>query len=399
MGSRIGSTSRPWILFLAVFCLSACRAPVTSERVVSTSVPPSPTPSIENPILYRGDPGRSGVYNEPAIRTFSNVKWQKSFDEDVYFPIDADGRLYIGTASGKLLALDQGTGEERWSFAAEAGGPILAVAASGGPIYFGAGENGFYAVDAKTGKLAWSFETDSSVWSSSPLIMGKKIYFGSDRGMVYCLDLQTHQVLWTFKAAGGVLSQIAGDNEHIYVPTQNDLFALDATTGAETWKAFTSDKWNEPAVANGVVYAGKGSLQFAALDAGTGKEQWVFTAPLSQWSEWSAPVVIEEAIYVGYSNNTMYALNRESGKENWQFKTEDWATTAPILADGVLYFGVGAHANQADSADDRPFYALDAGTGEELWTFKADGLVYASATIGNGTIYFKTLNNVLYALH
>ena len=65
----------------------------------------------------------------------------------------------------------------------------------------------------------------------------------------------------------------------------------------------------------------------------------------------------------------------------------------------MLYFGVGAHANQAEAADDRLFYALDASTGEELWSFKADGLVYASATLGKGMIYFKTLNNILYALH
>jgi outer membrane protein assembly factor BamB len=387
-----------FLLLLVVFCITACSAsPVISERVVATVPPPSPTAAIEAPVLYRADAGRQGVYDEPAIRKFNGVKWQKSFDEDSYFPIYAEGTLYIGTSSGKLLALDPDSGEERWSFAA-VGGPILAVAVSDGLAYFGAGEKGFYAVEAPTGKLAWSFETDGSVWSSSPLIMDGRVYFGSDRGIVYCLDLQTHEVVWTFKAAGGVLSQIAGDAERVYVPTQNDLYALEAATGSEVWKAFTSDKWNEPAVADGVVYAGHGNRSFVALDAATGKEQWVFTAPFNQWSEWSAPVVTEAAIYVGYSNKTMYALEPETGKERWQFKTEDWATTAPILTDGVLYFGVGAHANQADEKEDRPFYALDANSGEELWNFKADGLIFASATVGNGAIYFKTLNNQLYAL-
>ena len=386
-----------FLLLTFVLYLSACSAsPVISERVVAT-VPPSPTAAIEVPVLYRADAGRTGIYDEPAIRTFNGVKWQKSFDEDSYFPIYAGGTLYIGTSSGKLLALDPDSGEERWSFAAE-GGPLLAVAVSDGLVYFGAGENGFYAIEAGTGKLAWSFEADSSVWSSSPLIMNGWIYFGSDRGTVYCLDQKTHEVVWKFKAAGGVLSQIAGDDERVYVPTQNDLYALDATNGTEVWKAFTSDKWNEPAVGEGVVYAGHGNQSFVALNAETGKEQWVFAAPSNQWSEWSAPVVTEAAIYVGYSDKTMYALDTATGKERWQFKTEDWATTAPILTDGVLYFGVGAHANQADEKEDRPFYALDANSGEELWSFNADGLIYASATIGNGAIYFKTLNNQLYAL-
>jgi eukaryotic-like serine/threonine-protein kinase len=387
-----------FILLMFTFCITACSAsPVISERVVSTAIPPSPTAAIESPVLYRGDAGRQGVYAEPAIRTFDSVKWQKSFDEDSYFPVYAEGMLYLGTSSGKLLALDPDSGEERWSFAAE-GGPLLAVAVTDGLVYFGAGEKGFYAVDARTGKSAWSFETDSSVWSSSPLIMHGLIYFGSDQGTVYCLDLQTHEVVWTFKGASGVLSQIAGDTERVYVPTQNELYALDAATGSEVWKAFTSDKWNEPAVADGVVYAGRGDRSFVALNAETGKEGWVFTAPSNQWSEWSAPVVTDAAVYVGYSDKTMYALDTETGKERWQFQTEDWATTAPILTDGVLYFGVGAHANQADNEEDRPFYALDANTGEELWNFKADGLIFAGATVGNGAVYFKTLNNHLYAL-
>ena len=110
-------------------------------------------------------------------------------------------------------------------------------------------------------------------------------------------------------------------------------------------------------------------------------------------------MVTEDSVYVGYSNNTMYSLNRETGAVQWQFKTEDWATTAPVLTDGVLYFGVGAHANLVEATEDRLFYALDARTGKELWTFKADGPVYASATLGDDMIYFKTLTNVLYALH
>jgi len=391
--------SPSWILLAVVFCLDACSAsPVISQRVVSTALPASPMVSIADGILYRGDAGRRGISYEPAVRSLSGVKWQKSFDEDAYFPVFAGDTLYIGTASGKLLALDPDSGEARWVFAAETG-PILAVALSDGLIYFGGGDKSFYAVEAQTGTLAWSFETDSSVWSSSPLIMDGRVYFGSEHGTVYCLDLPTHQVVWTFKAASGVLSQMAGDSQHLYVPTQNDLYALDAASGSEAWSASTPDKWNEPAVANGVVYAGNGNLQFMALDAETGKEHWVFTAPFSQWSEWSAPVVTGDAVYVGYSNNIMYSLKVETGEEQWHFQTEDWATTAPVLTDGVLYFGVGAHANQADAADDRSFYALDVKTGDKLWSFNANGLVYAPATIGKGMIYFKTLNNVLYAVH
>lgn len=387
-----------WI-WLALVFLGAC-TPTVATRVPSNVSQPTQTSvaAIEETILYRGDAGRSGVYDEPAIRSLTWVKWQRSFKEDAYFPIYADDMLYIGTASGKLLALNPDSGETKWSFQAE-NGPILAVALAEETLYFGAGERGFYAVDAQKGTLDWSFEADSSVWSSSPLIMNDTAYFGSDTGTVYALDLQTHTPLWTFDAASGVLWHLAGDEERIYVPTQNFLYALEANTGKELWHASTSDKWNAPAVATDIVYAGNGSHQFMALDAITGQERWVFMDPAGRWSEWSAPVITEETVYVGSSNNRMYALDTQTGKEQWHFSTQDWATTDPILTDGVLYFGVGAHANLAEPSADRLFYALDATTGNPLWTFKASGLVYSGATIGKDAIYFKTLNNILYALH
>ena len=142
-----------WLLLVIAFCLGACSAsPVISQRVVSTRLPASPAVGITDGILYRGDAGRRGISYEPAVRSLSGVKWQKSFDEDAYFPVFAGNALYIGTASGKLLALDPDSGEERWSFEAESG-PILAVALSDGLIYFGAGEKSFYAVEAQTGLL------------------------------------------------------------------------------------------------------------------------------------------------------------------------------------------------------------------------------------------------------
>jgi outer membrane protein assembly factor BamB len=95
----------------------------------------------------------------------------------------------------------------------------------------------------------------------------------------------------------------------------------------------------------------------------------------------------------------MYALQADTGEIQWQFETEDWATTDPVLAEGILYFGVGAHANLVESTTDRLFYALEAATGEPAWTFRGSGPVYSAAALGNGAIYFKTLDNVLYALH
>src|SRR5690349_3928012 len=127
------------ITWVSILVLSACRQEeATQAAAIPTAATESAAVQMSDAILYRGDPGRSGVYDEPAPGAFAGVKWQRSFDEDAYFPMYANETLYIGTASGKLLALDPESGDERWSYSTRKG-PILAVAVAGDQVYFGAG--------------------------------------------------------------------------------------------------------------------------------------------------------------------------------------------------------------------------------------------------------------------
>jgi outer membrane protein assembly factor BamB len=108
---------------LAVFLsLGACTPQGTAGAPsISSQLAEAPTVNQNVPLLYRGNAGRLGVYEAVAIRDLHGIQWRRSFGEDAYFPVLAGDALYIGTASGKLLALDPGSGEQRWSFAAEDG--------------------------------------------------------------------------------------------------------------------------------------------------------------------------------------------------------------------------------------------------------------------------------------
>ena len=66
------------------------------------------------------------------------------------------------------------------------------------------------------------------------------------------------QLLWNYTTSGSVESPPAVANGVVYVgSTDNNTYALNATTGTELWNYTTGGAvWSSPAVANGVVYVG-----------------------------------------------------------------------------------------------------------------------------------------------
>ncbi|HVF89250.1 MAG TPA: PQQ-binding-like beta-propeller repeat protein, partial [Blastocatellia bacterium] len=103
-------------------------------------------------------------------------------------------------------------------------------------------------------------------------------------------------------------------------------------------------------------------------------------------------------VYVGNRDRYVHALDGRTGELVWKFQAEDWAFASPIVAGGVVYFGVGS-LDQSEGA--RHFYAVDALTGEELWKFQASGRIMAAACTGDGAVYFASMigaNGTLYAV-
>jgi glucose dehydrogenase len=67
-----------------------------------------------------------------------------------------NGTVYFRQRDGNLYALDAGSGELRWKFAA---GDVVhaSPAYADGVVYFGSWDSYFYAVDATNGKEKWRF--------------------------------------------------------------------------------------------------------------------------------------------------------------------------------------------------------------------------------------------------
>ncbi len=159
--------------------------------------------------------------------------------------------------------------------------------------------------------------------------------------------------------------------------------ALDATTGAIRWKAYTGGAIRlPPTLWNGRAYVGSGDGWVYCLNALNGERIWRFRAAplerkipvygslLSTWPAASGVLVDKGTVYVAagivnYDGTHIYALDAETGRMKWQNNTSGHLAPAGqsgvsvqghmLINDGRLYLAGGNAVSPAvyDLADGR----------------------------------------------
>jgi quinohemoprotein ethanol dehydrogenase len=132
-----------------------------------------------------------------------------------------------------------------------------------------------------------------------------------------------------------------------------------------------------PLVKDGVMYVTTGNDDVFALDAKTGALIWEHKSGLDQtistvccgWDN-RGVALGEGKVFLGRLDGTFEALDAATGKRLWQSTIGRWQdgytiTTAPTYYNGVVYTGVSG----GDRSARGKLTALDAKSGEELWHF------------------------------
>ncbi len=165
--------------------------------------------------------------------------------------------------------------------------------------------------------------------------------------------------------------------------TNGSMYALNASTGAQLWSYTTGGPvLSSPAVANGVVYFGSDDYGVYALNAATGALLWSFNAGSDVWS---SPTVANGVVYIsssgalgypdfGATNAYIYALNAGTGALLWSLPGPG-GFASPAVVNGVVY---------VDCSDG--LCALNASTGAKLWSAAA-GPLYSPPAVANGVVY------------
>ena len=217
----------------------------------------------------------------------------------------------------------------------------------------------------------WRYERGISVWSSpvAAVVADRpSVFVGCYDNNVYAMDATTGRKLWRYTTGGGVFATPAlariGDRAYLYVAsTDRVIHALDAQTGEDRWRFETFE--------------------------------WSYTVGPSKMSS----VIVTDvggrpAVYIGVWNNRrsglrnvqrgeLLAIDAENGKKLWSvtLSTTFVTTPAAALVDGrALVFAATYDGN---------LHCLDATSGKKLWTAITNERICSSATVA--TVGDRTL--------
>ncbi|MFC9161657.1 PQQ-binding-like beta-propeller repeat protein [Streptomyces fungicidicus] len=142
----------------------------------------------------------------------------------------------------KLIAVDTGTRETKWTHRAASDAETDAVVADG-RVYFGTQDGALYAVDEKSGDEVWRRTFEGELWdgrlgggAGEPEVVDGTVYFEND-GYVSAFDAETGRTLWQRKQkADEVTALTVVDGTVLTHDSDGNLTAMDARSGKSLWR-------------------------------------------------------------------------------------------------------------------------------------------------------------------
>ena len=143
--------------------------------------------------------------------------------------------LLFADFAGKVQAVDARDGKPRWSYDARL--PVAGdlVVDDAGRVFVGSRTYDLIALDAATGKELWKHYYWFSWIESPPVVRGQTVYTGSSDGVgVYAIDVATGARRWKARVPGWAWARTAVD----------DRLVVAGTVGYGAWPACAAARWS-----------------------------------------------------------------------------------------------------------------------------------------------------------
>jgi eukaryotic-like serine/threonine-protein kinase len=377
----MGKASKVIAFLLSIICLISIAFTQASIATGQTSTNAS---TIDWPMFHH-DPARTGATNSSAPMVTPAVLWSfQALSGITSSPAIVDGQLFVTDYTGDFYCLNASTGSQIWVGRATASPTV-----SEGIVY--AGHNLITAFNASNGEKIWSGQTTFGVGGTSPALARGVLYTSLGGDGVYAFNASTGVKIWNYTTGDSYSSPaVAGDCVYL---AGGIVRAFNASAGTKLWE-HSSDGYVEAslAVSDDLVYVSSDE-QFCALNASTGDKAWSVSIRSR-----SSPTVADGRVFVGSLDFNVYAFNASTGVKLWNYTTGYVVDSSPAVAVGGVFVGSG----------DGNLYAFDASKGNKLWNFTLQPLLdekgfsrylFASPAIVDGIIYTGSSNGKVYALH
>ena len=128
--------------------------------------------------MFLRDPIHSAAASDVSVTPQGRLKWR--FDTDLPLfssPAVVDGRLYLGSGDGRIVALDADNGELIWEH--EVLGPVdSSPAVAGDSVFIGLRNGRVLSLNKDSGELQWDFQT-GGIFATAPVVLEGIAYIGS----------------------------------------------------------------------------------------------------------------------------------------------------------------------------------------------------------------------------
>ncbi len=270
----------------------------------------------------------------------------------------ADGKVYITSGLGKIVAVDAETGEEIWG--TEILSPVHSAPVAGLERVFAiSDDNVIYAFDTTSGEIVWShqaiIESARMLTVPSPALVDDVLVAPFSSGELIALRQQNGNVLWQDSLSSTArLTPLASLNDIAAGPAISDgyviataqsgvMTAFDLRTGQRVWSQ-PAGALGYPLIAGDFVFTVTTGGQVACLSKLDGSVIWLKDLELYKKVKkrkgrivWNGPILAGERLVVVSSHGRMLTLNPFDGEIIKESKISNSVFIPPIIANETVY--------------------------------------------------------------
>ncbi len=256
----------------------------------------------------------------------------------------ADGLVIVASRKGQVFALDQQTGEQKWT-AQLSGSVISSALIQTGRVILVANDGTVFALDEATGQQAWTYKMANAAFSlrgqASPVSLDPRtVAVASSNGYLYAIDSLTGAPRMQRRVAvsdgrSDIQRLVDIDAEPVvsgqYIVTnsfQGQVTVLDLAAQRVAWSVDASSI-NRPEVAGNKVFVAQDDGKLKAFDLATGQELWQNEQLLNR--NLSNPVLLGQQLVVGDLDGVLHLIDPNTGTIIGRSKTNGEVRTLRVI--------------------------------------------------------------------
>ncbi len=302
----------PFALTILTFALAGC----STNKIKVEEVKPNPLPKL--------------VQAKTLVPVFSQSVSSTSKADPLRLRLDADnGVIFAVDPNGEVTAYQ---GKQRlWQKKVSKLGLSSGIEAAEGVVVVGNKKGQLFALDQATGEQKWTAQLSGAILSSSLIQSGRVITISND-DTVYAHDLATGQQVWTYNLPNvqfslrGVATPVALDSRTVLIASSNAyIYALDIISGVPRMQRRVAvsdgrsdiqrlnDLDGDPVVAGQFLVTTSYQGQVTVMDLASQQVVWSEDASSIQ-----RPEVFNNTVYVAQADGKITAYSLTAGEQLWQ---------------------------------------------------------------------------------